>query len=157
VSPLAAVETVEDLKSGILDKSSLSFTSKDSYRLWLKLQDLFPEDAVSHLNPRAFFNENERITLARTKEYEDFMKASIKTLAHNYPNECQELLYVFRLEDASSNELDLCELVLKLKAQKMTPCLPFHLNAFEAIKLFQQLLAGLEYRQKNEISQSLYQ
>lgn len=148
VSPLAAVETVEDLKNGILDKSSLSFTSKDSYRLWLKLQDLFPEDAISHLNPSTFFDVDERITLARTKEYEDFMKASIKSLAHNYPKECQELLYVFRLEDASSNELDLCELVMKLKEQNMTPCLPFHLNAFEAIKLFQQLLAGLEYRQK---------
>jgi hypothetical protein len=30
----------------------------------------------------------------------------------------------------------------------MLPCLPFHLNTFEAIKLFQQLLCDLEYRQK---------
>jgi hypothetical protein len=30
----------------------------------------------------------------------------------------------------------------------MLPCLIFHLNAFEAIKLLQSLLAGLEYRQK---------
>jgi uncharacterized Zn finger protein len=30
----------------------------------------------------------------------------------------------------------------------MLPCLVFHLNAFEAIKLLQSLLAGLEYRQK---------
>ena len=29
----------------------------------------------------------------------------------------------------------------------MLPCLVFHLNAFEAIKLLQSLLAGLEYRQ----------
>lgn len=30
----------------------------------------------------------------------------------------------------------------------MLPCLMFHLNSFEAIRLLQALLAGLEYRQK---------
>lgn len=32
--PAAVVESVEALSGGILANSSLSFTSKDSYRLW---------------------------------------------------------------------------------------------------------------------------
>ena len=45
-------------------------------------------------------------------------------------------------------EFDICELILELKERDMLPCLMFHLNAFEAIRLLQALLAGLEYRQK---------
>ena len=37
----------------------------------------------------------------------------------------------------------MCDLVLHLKDRDMLPCLVFHLNAFEAIKLLQSLLAGL--------------
>ena len=45
-------------------------------------------------------------------------------------------------------EFDICEMILELKERDMLPCLMFHLNAFEAIRLLQALLAGLEYRQK---------
>ena len=39
-------------------------------------------------------------------------------------------------------------MILDLKDRDMLPCLMFHLNSFEAIRLLQALLAGLEYRQK---------
>lgn len=148
VNPLAAVETTEELTGGILDKSSLSLTSKDSYKLWLKMSELYPRSAVEHLDPHVFYGKDERITLQRTKQYEDLVKQTCKKLAGEFPAETQELLYHFRLEDADSTDLDLCELVMKLRDNNMTPCLPFHLNSFEAIKLFQQVLAGFESRQK---------
>ena len=47
-----------------------------------------------------------------------------------------------------SREFDICEMILDLKQRDMLPCLMFHLNSFEAIRLLQALLAGLEYRQK---------
>ena len=130
INPLAAVETVEELQSGILDNSSLSLTSKDSYKLWLKLSELYPRKAVEHLDPHVFYDKDERITLQRTKQYEDMVKATCKQLANEYPLETQELLYHFRLEDADTTELDLCELVIYLRNNNMTPCLPFHLNSF---------------------------
>lgn len=147
LNPLGAVQTIESLQGGILDNSSLSFTSKDSYTLWKKIEELFPADAVEELNPRFFFGTDEQITLQRTKEYEDKMKMDLKKLSVDYPKETQELLYSFRLEDPPK-EFDICELVISLKEKDMLPCLPFHLNAFEAIRLFQGLVAGLEYRQK---------
>ena len=103
---------------------------------------------MEHLDPSVFYGKDERITLQRTKQYEDLVKQTCKKLATDYPAETQELLYHFRLEDADSADLDLCELVMKLRDSNMTPCLPFHLNSFEAIKLFQQVLAGFESRQK---------
>jgi hypothetical protein len=149
LNPLAAVESVDFLIDGALNQSSLSFTSKDSYRLWEEISRLYPADAVVQLSPYNFFGANERITLQRTKDFEDHMKIELPKLAALYPAETKELLYHFRLE-TYNEKFDLCDLVLDLKSKDMLPCLPFHLNAFESIKLFQQLLSGLEYRQKRD-------
>ena len=147
VSPLSAIESVDQLESGILEGTALSFTSRDSYQLWKKLEQVFPAVEVSDVDPQNFFNKGERITLQRTKEYEDLLKTKLRALASKFPTETQELLHAFSLEDPESTDLDLCELVLELKARDMTPCLPFHLNSFEAIRLFKSLLSGLEKRQ----------
>jgi len=147
LNPLGAVESPAALVDGILDMSSLSFTSKDSFKLWKKLEELYPEAAVRHMSPYVFFGKEERITLQRTKDYEDLLKRELKALAKNFPRETTELLFAFRLEDPPK-EFDICDLVLALKEKDMLPCLPFHLNAFEAIRLFQGLVAGLEFRQK---------
>jgi hypothetical protein len=45
-------------------------------------------------------------------------------------------------------EQDVCELLLRMQRDSMLPGLVFHLNSFEAIRLFKSLIAGLEYRQK---------
>ena len=159
VSPMLAVDSVSALQKGVLDNSSLSFTSRDSFCLWEKIKTIFPQDltdpssslpeVVRNMNPYTFFGAKERITLQRTKDYEDLLKTGLRVLAERYPKETQELLYAFTISDAPK-EFDLCELVLELKARDMTPCLPFHLNSFEAIRLFQQLLAGMEWRQKEK-------
>lgn len=149
INPLAAVESVEVLRNGILQNSSLSFTSIDSYRVWEEIYRIYPYSAVCHLDPHNFFGANERIVLQRSKDYEDLLKAGLKTLAEQFPKETQELLYHFQLPD-TDKEFDLCDVILQLKEKEMLPCLPFHLNTFEAIRLFQQLLAGIEWRQKRD-------
>lgn len=153
-SPLLAVESVKSLQEGVLSNSSLSFTSRDSYELWDKIKRIYPvsdkqsaDPMLLAMNPYVFFADKERITLQDTKDYEDLLKTGLQVLAEKYPVETRELLYSFQIPDPSK-EFDLCDLVLELKQRDMTPCLPFHLNSFEAIRLFQQLLAGIEYRQK---------
>ncbi len=150
ISPLSAIDSVSQLEGGILEGTALSFTSRDSYYLWKKLEQIYPAVNVADVNPKNFFAEGERITLQRTKDYEDLMKSKLRQLASQFPLETQELLQSFSLEDPESTELDLCELVLDLKAKDMTPCLPFHLNSFEAIRLFKSLLSGLEKRQADK-------
>lgn len=150
-SPLLAVESVESLRNGILDNSSLSFTSRDSYRMWEEIKRIYPSDApiLQQLSPYTFFGATERITLQRTKDYEDLLKSGLRVLAEQYPVETQELLHSFQISDPVK-EFDLCDLVLELKNRDMLPCLPFHLNTFEAIRLFQHLVAGIEWRQKRD-------
>eukprot|EP00596_Hydrurales_sp_CCMP1899_P009618 CAMPEP_0119034286 /NCGR_PEP_ID=MMETSP1177-20130426/1284_1 /TAXON_ID=2985 /ORGANISM="Ochromonas sp, Strain CCMP1899" /LENGTH=1580 /DNA_ID=CAMNT_0006991613 /DNA_START=41 /DNA_END=4783 /DNA_ORIENTATION=- len=147
LSPLAAVDNITSLQNGVLASSSLSMTSKDSFQLWEEMSRIFPLESVNKASPYSFFGTDERITLQRTKDYEDLLKKTLYDLSHSHPVETHELLYNFRLEDPLK-EFDVCDLVLDLKERDMLPCLIFHLNAFEAIKLLQSLLAGLEYRQK---------
>ena len=150
MSPIAAVESLDFLKQGILDNSSLSFTSKDSYRLWQEMEKLYPHEALNKYNPHNFFNSTTRITLQSTKDYEDLLKQGLKELSVSHPLETTELLYKFRIEDEKNKSVDLTELCLSLRTENMLPCLAFHLNAFEAIAIFKQLLAGIEWRQKKE-------
>ena len=149
INPIAAVGSVDQLRHGILDECSLSFTSRDSYRLWQMIEEIYPADAIVQLNPTVFFHTGERITLQRSKDYEDALKVGLKQLAERYPIETEELLYRFHLRDPEKN-IDICELVLALKKSEMLPCLVFHLNPFEAIKIFKMLLSGMERRQKND-------
>lgn len=147
LSPLAAVDDVASLQGGILANSSLSMTPRDCFMLWEEIQKLYPPAAITSASPYNFFGPEERITLQRTKDYEDHLKKELAVLAQNHPIETHELLYNFRLEEPEK-EFDMCDLIFDLKEREMLPCLVFHLNAFEAIKLLQSLLAGLEYRQK---------
>ncbi len=101
------------------------------------------------MSPYNFFGKTERITLQRTKDYEDLLKAGLSRLAAEFPKETRELLFCAQMHDPPK-EFDLCEMILDLKSRDMLPALPFHLNSFEAIKLYQQLLAGIEYRQKRD-------
>jgi hypothetical protein len=150
LSPLAAVDDVASLREGVLGNSSLSMTSRDSMHLYEAMQKVYPATAIADASPYNFFCPDERITLQRTKDYEDVLKSTLGKLAADYPVETHELLYNFSLQEPSK-EFDLCDLALELKAREMLPCLMFHLNAFEAIRLFKTLLAGLEWRQKRDV------
>jgi hypothetical protein len=146
VNPLAAVPDAQSLVNGLLTKSSLSFTPKDCVRVWDAMQLYFAPEMIQEYDFHRFFAENERITLARAKEYEDLLKKSLVDLAHNHPTETDALLKSFHLEE-TPREFDLCEMMFELKSKDMIPALPFHLNTFEAVKLFQQLLGRLEWMQ----------
>lgn len=146
INPLAAFPDADSLIRGELAHSSLSFTSKDCVRVWDNIRTLFPADVIASLDPNTFFQPNERITLARLKRYEDVIKSTLPQLAQSHPNEMNALLQKFQVPEPA-RDANICELLLELKARDMTPCLPFHLNTFEAIKLFQHILGELEWMQ----------
>ena len=56
MSPLAAIQSIEELTTGILSNSSLSFTSKDCYRLWVEMERVYPKEAISAYDPHTFFS-----------------------------------------------------------------------------------------------------
>ena len=58
------------------------------------------------------------------------------------------MLDEFRLPAELDSEIDICDLLFKLKPVDMLPCLVFNLNTFEAMRIFKHVLAGAEWRQK---------
>ena len=120
--------------------------------MWEAMQRLYPAEPIATLSPRAFFsaeaNGSVRITLQRSKEYEEHLKQGLKALAVAYPTETRQLLDEFRLSADTDKEVDLCDLLFQLKGAEMLPCLVFNLNTFEAMRIFKHVVAGVEWRQK---------
>jgi hypothetical protein len=147
--PLSAVSH-EFLINGGFREASLPMTSRDSIDMFDAMAKVFPCEVIADLHPHKYFEAyldgKKRITLQLSKQYEDALKIKLSALSLSHPIETQALLSNYRLQDTSL-EFDICELVLSLKEKCMTPCLLFHLNIFELITLFQQLVGGLEKRQ----------
>ena len=143
--PLSAV-TLDFLRNDGFRYSSLPMTPQDSYVMWRAMRSAYPSDVVKACDPHHFFANTNRITLQDSKVYEDHLKSNLETLAMSHPNETQSLLDKYQISD-SDPDFDICELVLNLKEKQMHPCLVFHLNIFDLISLFRQLIEGLERRQ----------
>ena len=146
--PLSAV-TLDFLKNDGFSQSSLPMTPQDSYVMWKAMQKVYPAEAIIEVDPHHYFANIDRITLQDSKEYEDHVKSHLEKLAISHPDETQSLLDNYQLADCSP-EFDVCDLALSLKEKQMHPCLMFHLNVFDLISLFRQLLEGLERRQNEK-------
>ena len=147
--PMSAV-TLDFLQSGGFQQAALPMTPSDSIEMFDAMLEVFPSDTLDSLQPNTFFAECvhgfERMTLQRSKEYEDALKAKIILLSKSHPEETQTFLGKFLLDD-SPEEFDVCDMVMDLKSKDMAPCLLFHLNVFELIPLFQCLVRDLEARE----------
>lgn len=143
--PLSAV-TLDFLRNDGFRLSSLPMTPQDSYVMWRAMEKAYPAEAIAKVDPHHFFANIDRITLQDSKVYEDHLKSHLETLATTHPTETQSLLDKYQLAD-SAPDFDVCALALSLKEKQMHPCLIFHLNVFDLISLFRQLLEGLERRQ----------
>ena len=143
--PLSAV-TLDFLQNDGFRHSSLPMTPQDSYVMWRAMEKAYPADAITAVDPHHYFANIDRITLQDSKVYEDHLKSNLETLATTHPVETQSLLDKYQLGD-SAPDFDVCALALSLKEKQMHPCLIFHLNIFDLINLFRQLLEGLERRQ----------
>jgi ATP-dependent RNA helicase DDX60 len=146
--PLSAI-TLKFLQGAGFKTAGLPMTPRDSYVLYEAMKAHYPTDAIADLDPHRVFSTDEsaRITLSQAKDYEDLLKERLEGLAKTHVPETQSLLDAYHLEDLTP-EFDICEMSLNLKRQNMLPCLVFHLNVFELIHLFRELLSGVERRQK---------
>ena len=150
--PLAAVK-YDFLKDGGFSRSSLPMTPQDSYTLWEHMTKCYDMSAIANMNPSEFFKGRDRITLLKTKEYEEFMKQSLETLANSHPEQTKQLLSAFTIKDMSP-EFSLYELVKKLKVKDSAgndklPAIVFHLDVNHLVSRFKELLYGLEKGQRD--------
>lgn len=146
--PLSAI-TIDFLKHKGFKSAALPMTPRDSYTLYTSMKRFYPKEVISELDPHNFFqsDDSNRITLRQSKDYEDKLKSKLEKLAHTHETETNQLLDQFHLNDLSQ-EYDVCELAFELKRQEKLPTLMFHLNVFELMKYFRELLEGIEAKQK---------
>ena len=83
--PLSAV-TMEFLRNDGFRYSSLPMTPQDSFVMWKAIEDIFPKDAISEVDPHNYFAGYDRITLQNSKEYEDSLKNKLESLATSHPS-----------------------------------------------------------------------
>lgn len=145
--PLSAV-SLKFLQMSGFSTCALPMTPRDCYELYAAMHRHYPAGVVDDLSPHNVFTSTPRITLHQVKDYEDHLKSRLQDLSHTHQYQTQLLLDEYQLQDLPK-EYDICDLVLNLKRQGMLPCLVFHLNVFELISIFKNLLAGVESRQKS--------
>ncbi len=98
---------------------------------------------ISQLDPVVFFarDRSERVTLQDTKIYEDRLKQKLTELALNpaYSEHITRLLASYQIPELPK-EFDITDMCMSLKERDMLPALVFHLNPFNLIELFKELL-----------------
>lgn len=138
--------------------SGLSMTPADMMDLWKRMRSIFPSTVLEDLDdPDNFFNqhvdENKRITLNQTKEYENHLKKRLTALSQSHPD-IFERLRTAQLPPPLKAKADvsdiLYEVVTQLKNSDLLPAVAFQLNTYGAFNMFKTLLHRLESEQVAE-------
>jgi hypothetical protein len=155
--PVAAM-TAERLQNQAELVSALSMTPSDMMTLWKRLKAIFPGTALEELDdPDNFFNqyvdENKRITLNQTKEYENRLKIRLAALSKSHPDLYEKLRVAQEpppLEKKQDVSDELFDVVMQLKAGDLLPAVAFQLNTYGAFDMFKKVLGRLESEQLAE-------
>jgi superfamily II DNA or RNA helicase len=157
--PVAAM-TPERLKNEPQVIEGLSMTPSDLMDLWKRMRAIFPSTALEELdNPDNFFaqyvEENKRVTLNQTREYEAYLKKRLAKLSESHA-ELYERLRKAQLPPPLESKKDVSNMLYgvidQLKQNDLLPAVAFQLNTYGAFNMFRMLLAHLESEQMAEFS-----
>ena len=142
LNPLAAVDDLEYIKSGGMNKGTLSFTSRDTYGLWEKIMYKYPD-----LSPHKYFMEKniQRLTLDDTRDYEKFLKNHIQKLSVSEPDFVMSIMKSYSTDYTPDTEekFKIYNLIRWLFSKKMTPALCFQLDQDKVQIMFSKLVQFL--------------
>jgi hypothetical protein len=136
----------------------LSMTPSDMMDLWKRMRSIFPGTVLEDLDdPEKFFSqhvdENKRVSLKLTKEYETHLKARMAVLSKSHP-ELYERLRKAQLPPPLVSRTDvsdiLYDVVTQLNQGDLLPAVAFQLNTYGAFNMFKTLLQRLESEQVAE-------
>lgn len=143
--PLAAMG-VEYLKGGGFAEAALPFTPYDSHKLWEALKDTCDEEDVEDVDPEEVLG-GKRITLERSKDYEDLLKAKLTDMVKKGGKDevaAGKILAGFAPTGAVSENFHLLDVVQHMKANEFFPAIFFRLDTFFCVELFKALLVQIE-------------
>ena len=149
LNPLAAVDDLEYLQQGGLKKGTLSFTPKDTFGLWEKVKDKYPQ-----LSPVKYFQEKDilRLTLDDSKDYERFLKDEIQKISLTEPEVIMTIMNSYRTDyvEGTETKFEIYNLIRWLFSKKMTPALCFQLEQDKVQKMFSNLVQFLQDGEKEK-------
>lgn len=143
--PLAAM-SMEVLQTGGSEgEAALPFTPYDLYKLWEAMSGVFAEEEVEDVDPEEVLG-GKRITLERSKMWEDKLKAKLAALAGKDAARAGKVLQAFApAQDAMASEnFTLLDVVQHMKAGDFFPAIYFRLDTYQCGELFKSLLVQIE-------------
>ena len=165
LNPLAAIDDLTYLQEDGLKKGTLSFTPKDTYGLWGKIKDKYPD-----FSPEKYFSDKNiiRLTLDDSKDYERFLKDKIQNMSITEPDYIMTIMKSYQTDykPETKDKFEIYNLIRWLFSKKMTPALCFQLDQNKVHKMFSTLVQYLQdgenkkypwYRSDIELQHKCYQ
>lgn len=109
----------------------------------------FTEEELEDVDPAEFF-EGHRITLEKSKDYEDALKTKIHELTSTKPQAVSDLVNKFAPDTEVMRAYDMLTVVREMKTRAMFPSIFFQLDTYRCMELFMSLLDTLEKRELEE-------
>lgn len=143
--PLAAMSMGVLKTGGSEGEAALPFTPYDSYKLWEAMSAVFAEEEVEDVDPEEVLG-GKRITLERSKMWEDKLKEKLAALAGKDEARAAKVLAAFApAQDAMASEnYALLDVVQHMKARDFFPAIFFRLDTYSCGELFKSLLVQIE-------------
>lgn len=166
INPLAVVD-LEFLQSGKLTRTEMQFIPNDIFKVYDKMEALYPREALESIAPGSFFS-NACISLDQCKSYESAIKKTLTELSISYPTQTGLLLESFKLGDIKLDQLGPKELYTVLKQMqhdKKLPAIVFKFDPTTCKKVANDLLEWMEteelvkyplYRETRELQAKCY-
>ncbi|KAM3577692.1 hypothetical protein VYU27_000565 [Nannochloropsis oceanica] len=131
---------------------ALPFTPYDSFKLWEALRAEFEEEVIEDVDPEEILG-GKRITLERSKDYEDILKVKLTTLARQGGKaeaKVKKVLETFAPPpDATASEsYRLLDVVQHMKDSGFFPAIFFRLDTYSCVELLNELLKQVEAAEK---------
>lgn len=111
--------------------------------------DKLEEEELEEVDPQEFFRGS-RITLERTKDYEDALKSKMQELASKKPEVVSDIVTQFAPNTEVMRGYDMLTVVREMRKRSMFPSIFFQLNTYRCMELFMTLLDTLERRELEE-------
>jgi hypothetical protein len=121
--------------------------------VWQALEEKFGEEEdeeeeeeeglLEDVDPEEFLS-GERITLEKSKQYEDKLKAKLAALTKTHEGQVAEILRGFAPDSTVMESFSLYDVVAHMKAEGFFPALFFRLDTYGCLELFKALLSAIE-------------
>ena len=147
--PLCAIKEVNDKIM-----NPLHFTPENLCSLWESFEETFDDDLIEGCSPDEYFKEDKLLTLDDCTKYEIFLKEKLLHLNKTNPNDVQEVLDEFKVNnDTNDINNSIISFIRSAKKMDMLPMIMFHTEEKICKGIFYKIY---EYLDKKELEEYPY-